>query len=213
MAIRILIVDDHPVVRDGLVAILSTQPDFAVIGEAGAGGDAVQKANELKPDVILLDLEMPVMDGVETLLKIRAAQPEVRVIVLTAFDTDDRIMSAVRAGAKGYLLKGVPRDEIFKAVRVVGAGGSLLQPVIAEKLMRHIEGAGEDTAFEPLTGREMEVLRLLGQGKTNREIARALVISERTVKYHLSAIMGKLGVTNRTEAVTVAMRRGLINAR
>ena len=213
MAIRILIVDDHPVVRDGLVAILSTQPDFAVICEAGAGGDAVQKANELKPDVILLDLEMPVMDGVETLLKIRAAQPEVRVIVLTAFDTDDRIMSAVRAGAKGYLLKGVPRDEIFKAVRVVGAGGSLLQQVIAEKLMRHIEGAGEDTAFEPLTGREMEVLRLLGQGKTNREIARALVISERTVKYHLSAIMGKLGVTNRTEAVTVAMRRGLINAR
>jgi DNA-binding NarL/FixJ family response regulator len=211
--IRILVADDHPVVRDGLVAMLSTQPDFAVMGQAATGREAVQQSLALGPDVALMDLEMPEMDGVEAIRQLRAARPETRVIVFTAFDTDERIVSAVQAGAQGYLLKGAPRDELFKAIRVVSEGGSLLQPVVASKLLQHMsrrEGAREAGA-EPLTEREMEVLKLLAQGKTNKEIAAALVISERTVKFHVGSILSKLGAGNRTEAVTLAAQRGLVN--
>lgn len=214
MPIRLLLCDDHPVVRDGLAAILSTQPDFAVIGEASTGTEAVQRAIALKPDVILLDLEMPDLDGAEALKQIRAAQPEARAIVFTAFDTDERIVSAVQAGAHGYLLKGVPREELFKAIRVVSEGGSLLQPVIASKLLNHVRARRDEAEeAEPLTDREMEVLRLLAQGKSNKEIAATLVISERTVKFHVSSIMGKLGASNRTEAVSIAAGRGLVSLR
>jgi DNA-binding NarL/FixJ family response regulator len=214
MPIHLLLCDDHPVVRDGLVAILSTQPDFEVIGEASTGIEAVQKAIALKPDVILLDLEMPELDGAEALKQIRLAQPEARAIVFTAFDTDERIVSAVQAGARGYLLKGVPREELFKAIRVVSEGGSLLQPVIASKLLNHVRARHDEAAEpEPLTDREMEVLRLLAQGKSNKEIAAILVISERTVKFHVSSIMGKLGASNRTEAVSIAAGRGLVSLR
>ena len=206
--IRILVADDHPIVREGLVAILGTQPDFEVIGEAATGADAIRMALELRPDVVLLDLEMPEVDGVEALRQMHANCPDVQSIVLTAFDTDDRIVGAVRAGAKGYLLKGAPRDEIFQAIRVVSAGGSLLQPIVASKLMRHMEG--EEPSVEPLTEREREVLQLLAQGKPNKEIAAALFITERTVKFHVSAILGKLGAGNRTEAVTLAAQRGII---
>ncbi len=205
--IRIMVVDDHPVVRDGLVAILGTQPDFSVVGEAADGAEAIQKAQELRPDVILLDLEMPGVDGVETLRQLRARYPNVQAIVFTAFDTDERIVGAVQAGAKGYLLKGVPRDEIFNAIRVVSRGGSLLQPVVASKLLQHISSQ----PGESLTEREADVLQLLAQGKTNKEIAAALVITERTVKFHISSILGKLGAGNRTEAVTIAAQRGLVN--
>lgn len=208
--IRILIADDHPIVRDGLVAILGTQPDFEVVGEATTGAEAIKLARELRPDMVLLDLEMPEVDGVEALRQMHASCPNVQTIVLTAFDTDDRIVGAVRAGAKGYLLKGAPRDEIFTAIRVVSAGGSLLQPIVASKLMRHMEG--EDTLTpEPLTEREMEVLQLIAQGKPNKEIAAALTISERTVKFHVSSILSKLGATNRTEAVTFAAQQGLVH--
>jgi DNA-binding NarL/FixJ family response regulator len=211
--IRILVADDHPVVRDGLVAMLSTQPDFAVAGEASTGVEVVERAAALTPDVILLDLEMPGMDGVEALRQIRSARPDAPVIVFTAFDTDERIVSAVRAGAQGYLLKGAPREELFKAIRVVSEGGSLLQPVVASKLLQHMsQQSGERvTSADSLTEREMEVLRLLAQGKTNKEIAAALVISERTVKFHVGSILSKLGAGNRTEAVTIAAQRGLVN--
>jgi DNA-binding NarL/FixJ family response regulator len=158
--IHILIADDHPVVRDGLRAMLSTQPDFQVMEEASDGAAAVRLPAQLKPDVILLDLEMPELDGVTALQQIRAEDPAARVIILTAYDSDERIVSAVAAGAKGYLLKGAPRDEIFSAVRVVHAGGSLLQPVVTSKLMRHLsEQAAQPADVIDLTPREIEVLR------------------------------------------------------
>jgi DNA-binding NarL/FixJ family response regulator len=209
--IRILVADDHPVVRDGLVAMLTTQPDLAVVGEAASGPEAVALAQQLQPDVILLDLEMPGLDGAEALARIRAASPDVRALVFTAFDTDERIVGAVRAGAQGYLLKGAPRDELFNAIRVVAAGGSLLQPVVASRLIQHLSGPPSEPAIEPLTEREREVLALLAQGRPNKEIAQALTISERTVKFHVSSILGKLGAANRTEAVTLAAQRGLVD--
>jgi len=208
--IRILVADDHPVVRDGLVAILGTQPDFEIVGEAGTGAEAVERARELRPDVMLLDLEMPELDGVEVLRRLSQSNPEIRVIVFTAFDTDERILGAVQAGAQGYLLKGAPRKELFDAVRVVHAGGSLLQPVVASKLLRQVSHPAQVNEVEALTLRELEVLRLVAQGLQNKEIAAALVISERTVKFHVSSIMGKLGAGNRTEAVRLAAQQGLI---
>lgn len=210
--IRILLADDHPVVRDGLVAILSTQPDFDVVAEAVTGREAVSLAAELQPDVLLLDLEMPDMDGVAALRQLRDSGVAVRAIVFTAFDTDERILEAVRAGAQGYLLKGAPRGELFRAIRVVSQGGSLLEPVVASKLLRHVSGQGGDAPpVEKLTPRETEVLHLLARGLPNKEIAAELSISRRTVKFHVSAILGKLGASNRTEAVALAARHGWID--
>jgi DNA-binding NarL/FixJ family response regulator len=212
--IRILIADDHPIVRDGLALMLGTQPDFVVVGEASNGREVMQIGEQLQPDVILLDLEMPEMDGLETLRTLRQVCPTVRVLVFTAFDSDERIIGAVQAGAKGYLLKGAPRAEIFNAIRVVAAGGSLLQPVVASRLMQHLNNPPQpepESLTEPLTERETDVLRLLAQGMTNREIADSLVITERTVKFHISAILSKLGAGNRTEAVTLAVQRGLVS--
>jgi DNA-binding NarL/FixJ family response regulator len=206
-AIRILVADDHEVVRNGLVAMLGTQADFAVVGEAATGLEVLQQARRLNPDVILLDLEMPEMDGVEALRRLREANPDIRVIVFTAFDTDERIVGAVQAGAQGYLLKGAPRDELFRAIRVVSEGGSLLQPVVASKLLRQFS---QEQTPDALTPRELEVLKLLAQGLQNKEIAAQLVITERTVKFYVSSILDKLGAGNRTEAVTIAAHRGLI---
>src|SRR5512143_2786902 len=210
-SIHILIADDHPVVRDGLRAMLSTQPDFRIVGEAANGFEAVQLATRLKPDVVLLDLEMPDLDGVSALTQIRAIDPQARVIIVTAYDTDERIVQAVIAGAQGYLLKGAPREEIFRAIRVVHEGGSLLQPVVASKLMQHVsQRASQPAEMDSLTPRELEVLSLLAQGKSNKQIAAELVISERTTKFHVSSIFSKLEATNRTEAVTIAVQRGLV---
>lgn len=209
-SIRIVVADDHPVVRDGLVAVLSTQPDFAVVGEAGGGEEVLRQVAALDPDVLLLDLEMPEMDGVETLRRLREARSGVRVIVFTAFDTDDRILAAVRAGAQGYLLKGVPREEVFQAVRVVHAGNSLLQPIVASRLMRQVsEESAAPLGLHMLTARERDVLRLLMRGLQNKEIAAELVVTERTVKFHVSSILTKLGAGNRTEAVAIANKYGL----
>lgn len=210
-SIHILIADDHPVVRDGLRSMLSTQPDFQVVGEAVNGVEAVQLAARLKPDVILLDLEMPDLDGVNVLTQVRAADSGARVIIVTAYDTDERIVQAVVAGAQGYVLKGAPREEIFRAIRVVDEGGSLLQPIVASKLMRHVSHQASQLAdMESLTPRELEVLRLLSQGKSNKQIAAELVITERTTKFHVSSIFSKLGAANRTEAVKIAVQRGLV---
>ncbi|MFQ5407836.1 MAG: response regulator [Anaerolineales bacterium] len=208
--IRVLIVDDHPVVREGMAAILGTNSGIDVIGEAASGAEAVALTRDLKPDVVLLDLEMPGMDGVQALQRMRNLDPALRTIVFTAFDTDDRILAAVRAGAQGYLLKGAPREDLFAAIRIVHGGGSLLQPVVASKLLRNVSAAGAKQAMETLTSREQQVLDLLARGLQNKEIATELIISERTVKFHVSSILGKLGVGNRTEAVRVAVQRGLV---
>lgn len=209
--IRILVADDHPVVRDGLVAMLATQRDFAVIAEADTGPEAVRQASTHRPDIVLLDLEMPELDGVQVIQRLHDLCPTARILVFTAFDTDDKIVGAVRAGAHGYLLKGVPREELFRAIRLVSEGGSLLQPVVATKLMQHVSGRAALPALpEPLTEREMDVLNCLALGRSNKEIAAQLSISERTVKFHMSAILGKLNAANRTEALTLAAQHGLI---
>jgi DNA-binding NarL/FixJ family response regulator len=209
--IRIIVADDHPIVRDGLVAILSTQPDFAAVGEAATGPEAVNQVLTLWPDVLLLDLELPGLDGVAVLRQLQDVNSPVPVIVFTAFDTDERILQAVQAGAQGYLLKGVPRQELFQAIRVVHAGGSLLQPIVASKLLRQVSRQKNNTlTVEALTARELEVLRLLAQGRPNKEIAAQLVISERTVKFHVSSIMAKLNASNRTEVVSLAAQHGLV---
>lgn len=196
--IRILIVDDHPIVRDGLKAVLALEADFAVVGEAADGQEALQCLDQLKPDLVMLDLEMPVMDGIATLKQLPAGT---RVLVLTVFDTDERILEAIRGGARGYLLKDSPREQIFQALRLIHAGGTLLPSQALQRLM---------SPRESLTAREQEVLGLMGRGLANREIAAQLIVSERTVKFHVSAILAKLGAVNRTEAVSLALKQGLI---
>jgi DNA-binding NarL/FixJ family response regulator len=206
--IRILVADDHPMLREGLVAVLGTQPDFEVVGEASDGSETVRLAETLQPDVILLDLEMPEVDGVAALEGLRDAGSASRAIVFTAYDTDQRILGALRAGARGYLLKGASRTEIFDAVRTVHAGGSLLEPGVTTRLLDHVREDREQ--HESLTPRELEVLLLISEGLHNSEIAGRLFVTERTVKFHVSSILAKLGADNRTEAVALATRRGLI---
>lgn len=205
--IRILVADDHPMLREGLVAVLSTQPDFEVAGEAADGGEVVRLAERLEPDVILLDLEMPNVDGVAALERLKESGARARTVVFTAYDTDERIVGALRAGAKGYLLKGASRQEIFEAIRTVHSGGSLLGSDVTNTLLRHVE---QDEGPDALTPRELEVLRLVAEGLSNREAAARLFVTERTVKFHVSSLLHKLGAGNRTEAVRVAVRRGLI---
>jgi DNA-binding NarL/FixJ family response regulator len=207
--ISILVVDDHPVVRAGLVTILGTQPDFVVVGEAEDADTAIQRLLSLRPNVLLLDLEMPGGDGVDVLRRAQESGSDARALVFTAFDADDRILAAVRAGAQGYLLKGAPREELFRAIRVVHEGGSLLEPVVASKLLRQVRHPSTPEAR--VTARELEVLCLVARGRQNKEIARDLAVTERTVKFHLSALMRKLGASNRVEAVSAAIRLGLID--
>jgi DNA-binding NarL/FixJ family response regulator len=211
--VRIVVVDDHPVVRDGLVAMLQTQPDLEVVGEAGDGEEALRAIERLAPDVVLLDLELPRLDGVGVLRALREHGGASRAIVFTVFDTDERIISAVEEGAAGYLLKGAPRSELFDAIRVVHGGGSLLQPLVASKVLRHVARRERQPESAPLvlTPRERSVLELLARGRSNKEIAAALGVTERTVKFHVSAIFAKLGAGNRTEAVTRAVQVGLVS--
>ncbi len=208
--IRILVADDHPMLREGLVAVLGTQPDFDVVGEAADGTEVARLAQTLLPDVILLDLEMPGMDGVAALEKLRENGSGARTIVFTAYDTDERILGSLRAGARGYLLKGASRAELFDAVRTIHSGGSLLQPVVTGRLLDHMRHERDAPEPDPLTPRELEVLALLARGLPNKEIANSLYIGERTVKFHVSSILAKLDAGNRTEAARIAISRGLI---
>lgn len=221
--VRILLADDHPIVREGLRTLLETQADFEVVAECANGEEVLRVTGKVQPDIVLLDLEMPVMDGVETIRRLRQVANSPRIIVFTAFDDDERIIHAIQAGANGYMLKDAPREEIFKAIHIAMQGGSLLQPVVASKLLHHmgqqrdipptIPPLAQVAHVEELTERELEVLHLLAQGMPNKEIASQLVISERTAKFHVSSIMSKLGATNRTEAVALAAQRGLISLR
>ncbi len=206
MTIRVLIVDDHPVVRDGLRGMLGGQPDLIVVGEAADGREALAAVAQHGPDVVLMDLRMPVLDGVGAITRLAAMHPNVRVLVLTTYEEDQDIVRAVEAGATGYLLKDVPREELFRAVRAAARGEPVLAPRVAARLM----GRLRTPTAEPPSERELEVLTLVARGLTNRAIARQLHISEATVKTHLVHLFAKLGVDDQTAAVTAALERGLL---
>jgi DNA-binding NarL/FixJ family response regulator len=205
--IHLIIVDDHLVVREGLKGMLSGQPDFAIVGEADDGAQAVSLATRLQPDVVLMDLRMPGVDGVDAIRQIKAQQPQTHVLVLTTYGSDADIVRAIEAGATGYLLKDTPRRELFRAVRAAAQGESVLAPTVASRLMTRMRSPAE----ESLTAREIEVLQWVSQGASNKEIGKALHISEATVKTHLTHIFSKLGVADRTAAVTVALERGILS--
>jgi DNA-binding NarL/FixJ family response regulator len=212
---RILLVDDQTLFREGLKTLLSTQPDFRVVGEAANGQEALRLCASLHPRVVLMDLRMPVLDGVAATRRLHDEQPEIRVIVLTTFDDDDTVFDGLRAGAVGYLLKDAPSERLFEAIRATARGESFLQPSITAKLIaefaRLTEAAPKRAAAltEPLSEREAEVLRLVARGASNREIAASLVIVEGTVKNHVTSVLGKLGVTDRTQAALRARELGL----
>jgi DNA-binding NarL/FixJ family response regulator len=202
--IRLLIVDDHPIVRDGLRGVFAAEPDLEVVGEAPDGAEAVRRGGEA--DVVLMDLRMPGMGGVEAITRLRESHPDVRVLVLTTFDTDSDVLPAIEAGATGYLLKDAPREELLRAVRSAYRGESVLSPSVAGRLM----GRGRRPTDGTLSKREREVLALVADGTTNREAAKRLFISEATVKTHLLHVFAKLGVDDRTAAVVAALARGII---
>jgi DNA-binding NarL/FixJ family response regulator len=208
--IRLLLVDDHGVVRAGLRLYLAGQPDLEVVGEAGDGVTAVERARELGPDVVLMDLQMPVLDGIAATRQIRAALPETEIVVLTTFIDTENIGQAIAAGAIGYVLKDVPPQELAEAIRKAARGEVHLAPVVQRTLMRSLaRPRGTEPLPEELTEREREVLVLLAAGRSNKEIARQLHVTERTVKGHVGNVLGKLGVVSRTQAAIYAMRHGL----
>jgi DNA-binding NarL/FixJ family response regulator len=205
--IRIVVADDHAVVRQGLRSFLGLQDDMEVVGEAEDGAGAVAAVERLAPDVVVIDLVMPGVDGVEAIRRIHAARPETRVLVLTSYADDTKAVPAVRAGAAGYLLKDVQPAELAAAIRTVAAGGALLAPAVTARVLQEVAGPQADPG---LTAREREVLALLARGRSNKEIAAQLVLSEKTVKTHVSSILGKLGVADRTQAALLAVREGLV---
>ncbi len=207
--IRLVIVDDHPVVRTGLRHLFETEAGFDVVAEAADGAAAVEAVVESRPDIVLMDLQMPGMDGVEAIRRISALPRPPAVLVLTTYDSDAQILAAIEAGATGYLLKDAEREVLFASVRSAARGGSPLAPSVAARLVQHL-GSGSGRAPEPLTSRELDVVRLVARGASNREIARDLRLSEATVKTHLIHVFEKLGVADRTSAVTTALERGLI---
>lgn len=204
--LRIVVVDDHPVVRDGLRGMIDGQPDLVVVGEAADGSDAVAVVARQRPDVVLMDLRMPRVDGVSAIAEIGRTAPEARVLVLTTYDADHDIVRAVEAGARGVLLKDAPREELFRAIRAAARGEMVLAPTVTARLFGRLHGPREQVPTE----RELEVLALVARGLTNRAIGRRLSLSEATVKTHLVHLFTKLGVADRTAAVTAALDRGLI---
>jgi NarL family two-component system response regulator LiaR len=208
--IRLFVADDHPVVRNGIRAMLEIVPDIELAGEAADGREAVARVIKLQPDVILMDLVMPEMDGIEAIRRIKAQQPEAHILVLTTFAGEDKIFPAIKAGALGYHLKDSGPDELVQAIRQVHRGESSLHPVIARKVLQELSHPSDRPPTpDPLTEREVEVLRLVAQGRDNREIAEKLVITEATVRTHVSNIMSKLHLASRTQAALYALREGL----
>lgn len=210
--VTVLLVDDHSVVRIGLKAYLGTLPDIEVVGEAGTGEEAVQLAAQLAPDVVLMDLILPGMDGVEATRQVRRVSPRTQVIVLTSYHEDEHIFPAIRAGALSYVLKDIDPDDLAAAIRCARAGEAVLNPRVAGRLVKEMQG-DRDTAVNPfteLTDREMEVLREIAAGKSNTEIAEALVISEKTVKSHVTNILSKLHLADRTQAAVFAWQKGIV---
>jgi NarL family two-component system response regulator LiaR len=208
--IRILIVDDHSIVREGQRALIETEPGLELVGEAADGFEAVQMARSLQPDVIMIDLIMPRMGGIEAIEEIKAENPEVNILVLTSFAEDEKVYSAIKAGALGYRLKDASPHELLTAIREIHRGEPSMDPSIAHKLMRELQRSSDlPPTEEPLTEREVEVLKLVAQGQPNQEIAETLVISERTVRTHVSNILNKLHLANRTQAALYALREGL----
>ncbi|ACU69130.1 two component transcriptional regulator, LuxR family [Catenulispora acidiphila DSM 44928] len=210
--LRLLIVDDHPIVRDGLRGVFDGEDGFEVVGEASDGAQALVRAAESGPDVVLMDLRMPTMGGVEAIRRLRVEQPAVRVLVLTTYDTESDVLPAIEAGATGYLLKDAPREDLIRAVRAAAAGQPVLAPTVAQRLMTRVQTPLAEPAppGDALTERELEVLRLVASGTTNRETARKLFISEATVKTHLLHAYAKFGVRDRAAAVAEAYKRGLL---
>jgi len=214
--IRLLLVDDQTMFRDGMRVLLRSQADFDVVGEAGDGEEALAKAAALKPDVVLMDLRMPVLDGAAATRRMRALQPEVRVIVLTTFDEDAAIFDGLRAGATGYLLKDAPTEKLYEAIRAAARGESFLQPSVAARVVAEFARLSEQAPAwtqvlsEPLSPREVDILRLLANGSTNKEIAAQLVLAEGTVKNHVTNMLSKMGVTDRTKAALRARELGLL---
>lgn len=225
-SIRVFIADDHTIVRKGIRALLATEPDIEVVGEATNGREAVTEVERLQPDVILMDLVMPEMDGIEAIRRITTRQPEARILVLTSFAADDKVFPAIKAGAMGYLLKDSDPEDLVRAIHQVHQGESSLHPTIARKLLQELSGVPErrpapepasvssstqrgGAAVEPLTVREVEVLRLVARGRSNKELAAQLMISAATVRTHVSNILSKLHLASRTQAALYALREGL----
>lgn len=204
--VRLLICDDHPIVRAGFEGILAGNQGFEVVGEAGNGREGVEMARRLRPDVVLMDLRMPEMEGVEAIGKIKAERPETQVLVLTTYDSDADILRAIEAGATGYLLKDAPREELFRAIMAASRGEPVLAPSVTARLMKRAQAPAGST----LSDREVEVLGLVARGASNREIARGLHLSEATVKTHLIHVFNKLDVDDRTAAVTTALEKGIL---
>lgn len=210
--LRVVLADDHAVVREGTRQLLEREPDISVVGEASDGAEAIRLVEQLRPDVVVMDVRMPQMGGIEATRTIKERFPSIEVLVMTAFEDDEFVFTLLEAGASGYLLKTAPVKELVKAIHEVADGQSALDPIIARKVVRQLSGGPArqkvQNEYEPLTEREQEVLDLLAEGKTNKEIAESLIISDRTVQTHLSNIFSKMGVGSRTEAVLEAIRRG-----
>ena len=210
-AIRVMIFDDHTVVRDGIAALLDRQDDIEVIGRAADGQEAVDRAPSIQPDLVLMDLRMPRMDGVEAMRRLRETMPDLQFIVLTTFDTDEYIFEAIEAGARGFLLKDASREELFRAIRAVHAGESVVEPSVTARVLERVAQHERGEAVGPaLSERELQVLGELAQGRANKEIAASLHLSESTVKTYVARIFTKLDANGRTEAVTKALQQGLI---
>jgi DNA-binding NarL/FixJ family response regulator len=211
MAIKVFIVDDHHVVRRGLLFFLKTQKDIEIVGEASNGEEAIQLIQQLKPDVVLMDLVMPVMDGIEATKKIKEMAPDIKILILTSFSDQDHVIPAIRAGASGYQLKDIEPDELVRTIRAVFNGESQLHPKVTSHVINHLAGGAskEENRINELTKREREVLAEIAKGKSNKEIAATLFITEKTVKTHVSNILAKLELSDRTQAALYAVKHGI----